>query len=268
MPRPEPNGLLGQSGKSDPTSLPRSGEPSPFDSVRDADLLEATVPRDGQPQGTESLVSGSEQRKQALDELRDDLQPQFAMHMLMLLDVTVSPEAWKNARFSELLGEFGVPIASPILVSDEISAALQDSRVFNGNDANAIVDKDAGEAKASLVFLQAKGMLVDKLINQMSGEKTNFPEVRIDLAIDPADQFLARLLKSQKNKPSNGPSAKILVTVEEAVQAAEMVPSFTPGQRRAGFVPSASRIPPAGSSNELLGAMNPVSEVLIILRKP
>lgn len=266
IPQPrDPQGIIGQQPNGTSSG---SQAQSPFDLAHSENLLDSTLPPDKQIGG--SPVMGSENRSLAKEELRQSLQPQINLHMLLVLDVMVSSEAWDANRFTKALDEVGVPIASPILVGPEISALLMDSRVFKGDEANSVVDKDSGTPRAALVYLQAKGSVVDRLVHKLSAEKQNFPEVRIDIAIDPSDSLLAKILSSQKNQPVEGPSARVLVTAEEARSARELTPNFSPGPRRKGFAPSATRLPESEStaSNSVLGEMNPASEVLIVLRKP
>lgn len=270
IPQPkEPQGLVSQQ----PNEADGSHERSPFDLARNEDLLDSTLPAESgvaSKSGSPVPVIGSESRTQAMDELRQSMQPKFNIHMLMVLDVMVANEAWKSNQFSKVLDEIGVPIVSPIVVGPEISALLEDNRVFRSDEASGVLDRDSGTARAALVYIQANGVIVDRLINKMSANKRDFPEVRIDLAFDPADQLLAKILGSQKNQPVDGPSARILVTAQDALLESQMPPQFSPGPRRKRFAPSATRIPEADNSNSnaILGEMNPAADILIVLRKP
>lgn len=250
-------------------------ERSPFDSIASKDASLATsAGRDDSELGQPGLprepdeVAHVMQGEGALDALKDDLAASEvpALDFLMIIDAVLSPEGWETGRFEQLLDEFGIPVAGPIVTDQEFIEVLEETRVVVSSAEAAPGDE---QPRAALIYLRADGATLDRLYQTMHQDRESFPQVVTDVSIG-ENAELHKLLREQAlSRPQSGPLARMLSATGGAGSSEEVVPQFVPAEREDK---RSSKNVPAPSAANLsglgLGGSMPMFEALVILREP
>jgi hypothetical protein len=194
------------------------------------------------------------------------------LNVLMVIDVTLTKEAWENQSFSRILNEYGIRFEEPIVADESLNKALENSNLVakSGTDANPadpIVNKNSGDVE--LVFIQARAARIDNAVKDIFERIDEYPSLYFDLSMDgPCQDVITRLEASAPFEDDGEEVFGIATAVRNGNQNPANANGFAGAKPRGAAVPLANRQNKQKSAIEDPVSMNPISTVLFILRKP
>lgn len=200
-----------------------------------------------------------------------------SLDVLMVIDVTLTKEAWENKSFSRILNEYGIRYEQPVVADQSLSEALETSKLIaksgtDGTPVDPTFNPNVGDIE--LVFVQARAARIDNAVKDIFERIEEYPSLYFDLSMDGPCQEIVTRLESSTPFQNDG---------EEVFGIATAVQNNNPGLAEknefAGSKPRGAAVPLANRQKKEKPAletptpedpvsMNPVSTVLFILRKP
>lgn len=213
-----------------------------------------------------SLPKAEMEELKSMAAVGSDLSDSFKM--LMIVDITISEEAWHNRAFSQILNEYGIAYERPILADAELKKSLEAGSLVakSGTDesSNAKVSVDAA-GEVDLLFVQGRAARLDNAINEIYERTEEFPTIFFDLTLDaPCQDVLTRLEVAAKFEGDAEEVFGIATVVQNDAQMSGFVASAPRGSR----VANAVRLQGKKQSPDEPVSLNPVSTILFVLRKP
>lgn len=194
------------------------------------------------------------------------------LSVLMVVDVTLTKEAWENRSFSRILNEYGIRYEQPIVADESLNQALENSNLVSksgtdSNPADPILNKNSGDVE--LVFIQARAARIDNAIKDIFERIDEYPSLYFDLSMDgPCQDVVTRLEASVPFEDDGEEVFGIATAVQNGLQDQAKANEFAGAKPRGAAVPLANRQNKQKSTLEDPVSMNPVSTVMFILRKP
>jgi hypothetical protein len=188
--------------------------------------------------------------------------------MLMIVDITISEEAWSSRAFSQILNEYGIAYERPILADSELKKALEDGSLVakSGTDESSNTKvAENGPGEVDLVFVQGRAARLDNAINEIYERTEEFPTIFFDLTLDaPCQDVLTRLEMAAKFEGD----AEEVYGIATVVQNNGPVSGFVANAPRGNRVADAARLQGKKQSPDEPVSLNPVSTILFVIRKP
>lgn len=196
-----------------------------------------------------------------------------SLNVLMVVDVTLTKEAWENQAFSRILNEYGIKYEKPIVADESLNQVLEKSKLVSnaGTDAaptEPVANNHTGEVQ--LVFIQARAARIDNAIKDIFERIDEYPSLYYDLSMDGPCQDVVNRLEAVSPFEGDGEDIfGIATAVQNGVAAnGEEADEFAGAKPRGEAVPLANRQNKRKATVEEPVSMNPISTVLFILRKP
>lgn len=196
-----------------------------------------------------------------------------SLNVLMVVDVTLTKEAWENQSFSQILNEYGIKYEKPIVADESLNQVLEKSKLVSkaGTDAtpsDPVANNHTGEVQ--LVFIQARAARIDNAIKDIFERIDEYPSLYFDLSMDGPCQDVVNRLEAVSPFDGDGEDVfGIATAVQNGIAPnAEEANEFAGAKPRGEAVPLANRQNKRKATVEEPVSMNPISTVLFILRKP
>ena len=200
-----------------------------------------------------------------------------SLNVLMVIDVTLTKEAWENKSFSRILNEYGIRYEQPVVADQALNEALETSKLIakSGTDGNPIdpaTNPNVGDIE--LVFVQARAARIDNAVKDIFERIEEYPSLYFDLSMDgPCQEIVTRLESSTPFQNDGEEVFGIATAVQNNAPELEERNEFAGSKPRGSAVPLANRQKKEKPALETPTpedpvSMNPVSTVLFILRKP
>lgn len=196
-----------------------------------------------------------------------------SLNVLMVVDVTLTKEAWENQSFSQILNEYGIKYEKPIVADESLKQVLENSKLVSkaGSDAtptDPVANNHTGEVQ--LVFIQARAARIDNAIKDIFERIDEYPSLYYDLSMDGPCQDVVNRLEAVSPFDGDGEDVfGIATAVQNGIAAnAEEANEFAGAKPRGEAVQPANRQNKRKATVEEPVSMNPISTVLFILRKP
>lgn len=243
-----------------PEDLSPSTSKSPVENIASSDAANKTpkLPANNATNPTSPAIDSQEMKS-----LASAAGTAESLNILMVVDLELSAQAWNDRTFSKIINEFGIAYDKPLVADSKLVDQLEASSLVSAEAPNTKVDAEADEVY--FVFVQARAARLDSAINEMYQRAEEFPEVYFDLAMDaPCQDVLKRLESGSKFEDDSEDVFGIATPVAQSADGLEGFASHAPRGRR---VPPEQR-QQAKSGNAGAISMNPVSQVLFVLRRP
>jgi hypothetical protein len=200
-----------------------------------------------------------------LESLEKSLQSGQKARYLLVVDATLTKQAWDDERFFDLLNQNDIPFSTPVEINEQLQADLAKSRMVD-----KLADSQNSDGNVALVFVKARGARLDRMITQMYEEYQEFPDFSLDIALDLEAQNAQKELESiqEFGEDLSQPGSRQGV-------ARALVRSSDPMGRLDQFASAKRRVPPVNLENRKQKtkapsvsdvSMNPVEYCLFILR--
>lgn len=207
----------------------------------------------------------SDSDKMLLESLEKSLQSGQKARYLLVVDATLTKQAWDDERFFDLLNQNDIPFSTPVEINEQLQADLAKSRMVD-----KLTDSQNSDGNVALVFVKARGARLDRMITQMYEEYQEFPDFSLDIALDLEAQNAQKELESiqEFGEDLSQPGSRQGV-------ARALVRSSDPMGRLDQFASAKRRVPPVNLENRKQKtkapsvsdvSMNPVEYCLFILR--
>lgn len=247
-----------------------SAEPKPnVSNVATSDVTPSLVP--AKPDSVDS-PSATLDNQAMLNDLASMSGEVETLNVLMVIDVTLTKEAWENQSFSRILNEYGIRFEKPIVADESLNKALENSNLVSksGTDANPtepVGNKNTGDVE--LVFIQARAARIDNAVKDIFERIDEYPSLYFDLSMDgPCQDVITRLEASAPFEDDGEEVFGIATAVQNGNQNPANANGFAGAKPRGAAVPLANRQNKQKPAVEDPVSMNPISTVLFILRKP
>lgn len=186
-----------------------------------------------------------------------------SLNLLMVVDLELSAQAWNDRAFSKIINEFGIAYEKPLVADNTLVEQLGASSLVTVETPDTKVDTESGEVY--FVFVQARAARLDSAINEMYQRADEFPDVYFDLAMDaPCQDVLKRLESGSKFEDESEDIFGIATPVAKSADGLKGFASHAPRGKRV----SPEQRQQAKSGNAGSFSLNPVSQVLFVLRRP
>lgn len=186
-----------------------------------------------------------------------------ALNFLMVVDLELSTQAWNDRTFSKIINEFGIAYDKPLIADSKLVEQLEASSLVTAQSPETKVDSESDEVY--FVFVQARAARLDSAINEMYQRAEEFPEVFFDLAMDaPCQEVLKRLESGSKFEDDSEDIFGIATPVAQSADGLEGFASHAPRGKRVS--PEQRQLAKSGNAGSI--SLNPVSQVLFVLRRP
>jgi hypothetical protein len=181
----------------------------------------------------------------------------------MVVDLELSTQAWNDRTFSKIINEFGIAYDKPLIADSKLVDQLEASSLVTAQSPETKVDTESDEVY--FVFVQARAARLDNAINEMYQRAEEFPEVFFDLAMDaPCQEVLKRLESGSKFEDDSEDIFGIATPVAQSADGLEGFASHAPRGKRVS--PEQRQLAKSGNAGSI--SLNPVSQVLFVLRRP
>lgn len=192
------------------------------------------------------------------------------MNVLMVIDITMTKEAWESQAFSKIVNEYGIRYDRPIVADESLNKALENSKLVAkaGTDATPVepvINGNTGDVQ--LVFVQARAARIDNAIKDIFERIDEFPSLYFDLSMDGPCQDVVNRMEAFSPFENDGEEVFGIATAVQNGNA-NNANVFAGAQPRGNAVPLATRQNKQKPLADEPVSMNPVSTVLFILRKP
>ncbi|MEY4567101.1 MAG: hypothetical protein RLY14_2071 [Planctomycetota bacterium] len=186
-----------------------------------------------------------------------------SLNLLMVVDLELSAQAWNDRAFSKIINEFGIAYEKPLVADNALVEQLGASSLVTVETPDTKVDTESGEVY--FVFVQARAARLDSAINEMYQRADEFPDVYFDLAMDaPCQDVLKRLETGSKFEDDSEDIFGIATPVAKSADGLKGFASHAPRGKRVS--PEQRQQAKSGNAGSI--SLNPVSQVLFVLRRP
>lgn len=243
-----------------PEDLGPSTLKSPVENIASSDAVNKTskLPANNSTNPTAPAIDSQEMKS-----LASAAGTVESLNILMVVDLELSAQAWNDRTFSKIINEFGIAYDKPLIADSNLVEQLEASSLVTVQTPDAKADTESDEVY--FVFVQARATRLDNAINEMYQRADEFPEVYFDLAMDaPCQDVLKRLESGSKFEDDAEDIFGIATPVAQSADGLKGFASHAPRGKRV----SQEQRQQAKFGNSGAIAMNPVSQVLFVLRRP
>ncbi len=181
-------------------------------------------------------------------------------NVFLVVDLTVSKEAWERRSFEELLRSHDIAFESPIVVDDSIRQQLSESRFVDKN-----TDRQSKVPNVAIVFVRSRLTILDALITDAFRLYEDFPEFSFDMAMDPpAQEALSSVRATQAFARADGVARPLALANQEQLGLTQFVSA--PRRSRVSDLETRKASRPVVSTTGLVDAQSKVDYCMFILR--
>ncbi len=181
-------------------------------------------------------------------------------NVFLVVDLTVSKEAWERRSFEELLRSHDIAFESPIVVDDSIRQQLSESRFVDKN-----TDRQSKAPNVAIVFVRSRLTILDALITDAFRLYEDFPEFSFDMAMDPpAQEALSSVKGTQAFARADGVARPLALANQERLGLTQFVSA--PRRSRVSDIETRKASRPGVSTTGLVDAQSKVDYCMFILR--
>lgn len=165
-------------------------------------------------------------------------QMNFNQHVVVVVNLEISPEAAKNKVFDRILRTHGILDKKPIIADSEVEKAVSDSRATVQDE-----DDDENMPDALIYMMRAGHLVLGTALDEIYKNREDFPKISFDIAIDnPTVSLMQKIARSTGVRfATNKPFAAPVVVSEAARSGTQLSGTHRPirfvsnEQREAGF---------------------------------
>lgn len=180
----------------------------------------------------------------------------------MIIDVSLDSVAVENKSIETLLEKYGFVYADDLNLNSEqlesvVAARLAGARVDGGNSVDGV----------TVMFLKGKDRAIDSLYVELEANYKDFPELSLDLTMDPSVRSLVKQLRNISLPES--PAAYASKLTYRRSQEDEMFSTFEPKSRLTNLISIDKRKKRAAADSNTRDAFeNRDSHALLLIRGP
>ena len=182
------------------------------------DLLKKSLPE------APPAVDLVDQSKRGPEE-RHGLDKLPVIQSLLVSDVLMTASAWNSGKFDQLLEKHGIRYEKELIAQPTLVAALIESQVTAGPDADPSNQQDA-----ALVYIDSPVEALDKLLVEIENDRENFVGLNYNIAMgglgdSKMDKLLAELRAQTGSSNARG-IARLIVPESSSKEQEKLLPGF------------------------------------------